>query len=573
VKETATSASDGTWKVKVPAGSYTAGPTLDGTTIDGTGFEPDQLPVAVHSAPVTGKNFLVCEGPDNSSSGSNSAYAGASGTDELVSRRTTPNANRSVELASSTSAGSSLCISEYTVDVSAKIPQGVLVDPTPEARYNTSSGAGYNNSTGGLGALADSGAVRSALNLAPEYPECFSNAEVYVYTQQHVKAEWYTDILGGKLGGSSAEFSWNQHTQAVHLTQSPTLTYTTLTRVFHYQLTLANGKVLPPNTCDQTVQVPVLTVAIGGADGSTGNLSNNDFTIITTWALPFDGPGAKIDPTGTMISALSQTKGPKLAKELFENFEKLPQAQKFPIEFGLSYLIGSGEVKAIKAGPAVFESFLAGGSKLFPGVASGLKLSGEVAELRHAYHSVLELYEGTVGYEADGDTIMSSVVRGNFDSDVVTVAQGDTRILKTTLAVSAASTRFPNISLQITRAAKPSSDPQSLVYNGLLPWHNQYEVKATASPQTSNRFTNNPPYLIANSTGTGHSYASGKNAIKDVIADTSQMPAVNNSIKASGTLVSGFNLEQIEAKYPTCDGVGDPISLSTICWVFKDGRP
>jgi hypothetical protein len=205
---------------------------------------------------------------------------------------------------------------------------------------------------------------------------------------------------------------------------------------------------------------------------------------------------------------------------------------------------------------------------------SGLKKAGSLAELRHHVDSAQEILDFIAGYLGKGSyPIMSSVGRGTFTSLTHTVTAGDTRILKTTLAVSAASTKFPNISLKITRSAMASTDPKNPVYSQLLPWFDQPTNTANASPQTTNTFTDNAAYVIADSTSTGHSYTAGAAAINNVIADTSQMPAVNASIKAYCSPDPGINAELAEAPDPTCSDLGSPTTASTICWVFEDGRP
>lgn len=62
-------ATTGAWSVTVPQGSYTAGPTLDGSTFAPAGlFDPETQPVTVDSQDVTGVNFTTtaCSAGDES---------------------------------------------------------------------------------------------------------------------------------------------------------------------------------------------------------------------------------------------------------------------------------------------------------------------------------------------------------------------------------------------------------------------------------------------------------------------------------------------------------------------------
>jgi pimeloyl-ACP methyl ester carboxylesterase len=59
VSETDVSAADGSWSVKVPPGSYTAGPSQDGTTFGPPGFIPPSQALTVSTQDVTGVDFVA----------------------------------------------------------------------------------------------------------------------------------------------------------------------------------------------------------------------------------------------------------------------------------------------------------------------------------------------------------------------------------------------------------------------------------------------------------------------------------------------------------------------------------
>jgi hypothetical protein len=59
VSETDVSAADGSWSVDVPAGSYTAGPSEDGTTFGPPGFDPKSQSVSVSDQDVNGVDFVA----------------------------------------------------------------------------------------------------------------------------------------------------------------------------------------------------------------------------------------------------------------------------------------------------------------------------------------------------------------------------------------------------------------------------------------------------------------------------------------------------------------------------------
>ena len=546
VKKAVVTGKSGDWSMKVKSGSYAAGPSLDGTTYVGPSFDPEQAKVIAGTKDVPGVNFRTCaaspmaaavkDGPQ-----SRGALAGSSEVN--------------------------FCASRYTVNVSASIPQPVLVDPSTVARYNTGADpnkAGYNNSTGWIKAYVHNSTVRSLLQLEPEYPKCFADSTVSAFTEEHVKVEWYSYIKGGtSLGGFSVPLTWNQDTKEVHLVQTPTAVFKNLVRVFKYRYTL-HGHVTT-GQCELSEQVPLLYLPVAGADGTAGNVANNEFTILATWAFPFDPPGVKIKPESSIAKEFV-ARVAKICQTLYAGYESLPEPAKFALEFAVSYLIGTGEVEAVAAAPAAIEKFA--GVKLSAGLMKGMKVSAGLAHWLHKAKTVQEIVGFLSGYSGYSGSypVMSAVVRGAFTTQFV----GNKYPWKTTLATSVTSTRFPNIELKITRDAEPATYQSNKVYQGVLPWKTAYRAEPVS---TVNPFSaKNHAFLVSDSTKNNHSYASGEQALQNIIDDTNQMPAMDHNIGQYANLASKFNDEQAEAPLPSCTNEGYPNSRSTICWLFSDGK-
>jgi hypothetical protein len=569
----AITAADGTWSVYVPAGTYTAGPSQNDSTIDGDGFDPSTQQVTVGSTPVPNVNFSTCAGSDTPTTG------GATASDRTTGSAEAPRTKAAHAGAAAASPDVSLCKSVYTMTLSAKIPQSFIVDPSPAAHYNRSTNPKeieYDESEGWLRLLHTPEIIAHALRQSLDYPPCLSNAEVEVYTADHVRAEWYSYIKGGSLGSVTVPFVWNQSTQGVHVNAVPTETTATMTRVFKYKLELLDKDV--EGSCEQTAQVPVLTIPLGGADDTGASMYSNQFTWITTWGFPFVPAAMKIDPeSGILHHLLSEHCKPCL--EWYENFEKLPASEKLPFEVLISYGLGTGEVAAIAKAPDVVKALFKA-YKFLPGLVKGLEVLHELAHLRHHAASLHEAYEaygillGEVGKERY--PLMSAVIRGQFRTNPLVTLPGNRNIpAGTTLAVSVGATRFPTISLSISRAAaKPTASSGSstnTVFNGRLPWSTPGTNVAVSNPT----FGSNPAGVVVDSATDGEAYQSGKIAVNNIRADT----AVNNAVTAAiqqGALLKTpalFNAAQAAASPAACDKTNKPIGPNTICWTFTDQRP
>jgi hypothetical protein len=582
VTESDVSGDDGSWSVTVPPGSYAAGPSQDGATIDGTGFDPEQYPdqgtFTVGATPLTGKNFLVCA----ADAGSSTASDGVS--DPLSALPGDLSGGLSAHAASSPVA--SLCISYYKVEVSAKIPQGMIVDPSLEAHYNTSDDptkAVYSNSTRWITDVLRRSTYTRQLVSRPKFPECdhFTPALVQSLTKDGAHAEWYSYIKGGALGTASVTLEWNQDTGTVQVANAPTYATATLTRDYNWRMTVNGAE--QSGICHEPVKVPVvMTPVLYNATGADGSINKGGFTIITTWGFPFDPAGVRLDPTPTIADVVATP-----IHELTAYIESHPTAKGLSelAQMAVSYAFWGKLLKILKYSPAVAKAFYNGMGKV--GLIKALVGAGVAGERLHqatTFAEGLGVVGAFLGFggESGAYPVMAAVMRGNFTTNYRKTLQGKIFTVGgvpvttgTTLAVAVKSTRFPNIALKIYRYAY---NDNSDVYTGVLPWVGPITPYASAYNPA---FGRNPPYFVAVSTTTGHSYASGEDAVKNVIADTSQTPKVTESMRKFGTPANDslFLDEEAEAKDPACvpdqppSTAWSPMTSDTICWVFTDSRP
>ena len=567
----ATTASDGSWSVNVPSGSYTAGPSVDGgNTVDGTGFDPNSTQVTVSSVAVPDIDFTGCTPPESSLEAS---------ADPAVL------AHASRDAASAAAAGfsPSLCKSLYTLTLSAKIPQAVLVDPSLDGHYNRSSVSGHvefesNPLEAWLRVLHTPAFIVHLLPHALEYPECMSDNLVKKLTEQDVEAEWATHIVGGSLGSVSVPFIWNQTTQGVHVYAAPTVTTAKMTRVFEYELLYPKHHV-KHGSCSETLQVPVLTAPIGGDDKTGSAMPTNQFSWVTAWLFPLDVAGAKIDVQNSPTLRAFVARHCKACDEWYAGYEHSHSAAKAIFELTVGYGLGTGEVEGILKGAAKASAAL-DEAKWLPGVLAELK---EALEVRHKLGSVHELYEAydtLAGLE--GYPVMATVIRGRFHTIPETyggapvVINNNTVVAGTTLALSAV-TSFPTVGLSITRSAygatASSGSSSGKVFNGPLPWNGPFgSLVSTYNPTFGSLGTN----VISDTATDGKSYGGGERAVENVLHDTAANGPIAQALKL-GTLfpsAAAFNAEQDIAPVPGCDPTSfQPTTSDTICWTFEDQRP
>jgi hypothetical protein len=495
-------------------------------------------------------------------------------------------------------------ISDYTINVQASIPQDIVVDPSTEARYNTTSDNGqdgYNHETPFLKRL---------IGKELEYPECLSASEVAEDTEKNVIAEWYSYYLGPtSLGKITIPLQWDESTQEVTLGDSIYSVTGQLTRVFKYRLghVAIKGDIptvvydTPQEECEETVPVRMLVAPVAGGNNleMAGDMPSNAFTIVAAWEFPFAPAGARVNPERSFAQRLAEyveeTYGPPLEEllgsrvvELLSSAPEVYEANtpgliKFLLDFAISYYFLSGAVGLIAKAPAAIAEANAAvreGAQLTAAelasieqYAGLLHTAGEYGHYAKAIGEILEGLEQLEGYldaKAGAYPIMASIIRGKFTTEYGVGPEARTA-QKTLLAVSVKTTKFPNIWLTVTRKTQPAATGSAAhPFNGVLPWSQDVGARPVS---TRNPFASNPPGLVNDSTSDGHSYMSGEEAVKDIISDTSQTPAVTNGIRSAANLDSEFAAEQADAPEPSCNADGEaPLGdTSTICWLIYDG--
>ena len=576
VNQIGTTGADGAWSVDVPPGSYDAGPTQDGMTIEGKGFDPQGKTLTVGEADVPDVDFRTCAIP--SGSGSSPAARHARATAHAAAASTQP----------------SMCTSIYTITVSAELPQRAIADPSLYARYYTGKGKGYNSSVSWRSAFVHTSWLRGLLFLSHEFPDCLEPRLVRKYSEEGATAQWYSYIKGDNLGRVKLVYAWNQSTQRVQLVQAPTVVEKKLVRVFKYRIDFGHGKFKTGGCATKPTPVPLLIWPATGGDNFNGVGGSNRFTLLASWGLPFSPPGVTVDPEGTLAERLFRgglKAGELLYSTLGEHFEKLPRPARFAFEFAASYLLDTGAVKGIlAAAPRVSAALRA--TTLTAKTIARIERFGTIGkralEFWHATKAAQELIGFLVGQLRY--PVMSAVIRGKFTSShYIPVATGVSTPAKTNLALSVSTTAFPTISLTVNRSAYQGA-PETGKYarkppfEGKLPW----QTALAGTPQTYNPFSGhailkgheaanvagNPEDQLTNPSHNHHNYlTAGRRAVRNLLADMSQNPAVTNSVQLHGSLLSGFHAEQRLAPNPSCDADGVALHPKTICWTFDDLHP
>jgi hypothetical protein len=262
-----------------------------------------------------------------------------------------------------------------------------------------------------------------------------------------------------------------------------------------------------------------------------------------------------------------------LFSALGESYERLPEKFKFFFQLGVLTL---GEIKLvaqIAKGPALVEQFLKG-SKFAAGVA---KAVAEGAEFAHKFKFVQEItpeIAELLGAYGEGYPVMSAVIRGDFSTRYV--ERGGVKLVVdhkyvpsgSSLALSVKTTKFPRISVKVTRSAAAKLDKNDPSYSNVLPWSGHVKDVITRNP-----FGSNAPYEVSSGEG---EFGRGREAVEKLHEATSQLPAVANTVERDFELTSNFASERAEAPAPGCGGLlGDEPTnpKTTICWAFSDGRP
>ncbi len=286
VDTSAVTGPDGSWSVNVPSGSYVAGPTVDGKTIEGPGWDPEKTdPITVASADVPGLDFRTCAANAGASaSAARSSRAGATG--------------RSGAQASIASPYQYLCEATYTFQAKAAIPIPTFADPSPLAPF-----AVRQDGTGFQADNQDSGPWQEQL------PEC----EKFNKERDHPKPlKWLSYYQGhAKLG--TATISLNYYRTTEDLTDEQLkIVPGSMTRIYKYAGSAGKGE------CRITREVTPLT-AISTKHGG-------EFQIVISWPIPFLPRGYEPPPDFKKLPGVAN----RLHALLDEAAEEVPAFKKLP---------------------------------------------------------------------------------------------------------------------------------------------------------------------------------------------------------------------------------------------------
>jgi hypothetical protein len=551
-----TSGADGAWEVDAPAGKYEVGPVLDdGATSVGPAFDPISRSVTVGDTAVTGQDFHTCTVPEE---GSQKALASerraAAGVASRREGSPTPSA----------------CKSIYKLEISAKIPQHELVDPSTKAAFEEHGHGGYNPRT------------YKKKPLSPEYPACFSPERVHKYADEHARARYYTTIKGGKLGSVTLSVAWDRKAQEVHVVSGPVEKPVRVTRVYHWRVDQKKGGKSKHGTCEEKVVAPMLTLAAGGADLPKSDMTGRRFAIAITWPFPFEPEGFQVDPN----TIVEKTRGVLRAlyhpvvlydeaiEGLVHGFAsmlpfKTPKIVRYGLEFGASFLIGGKAVKLLGKAPAALEASLEG-SKYLPAALAATETTAEASHYAHDANSFRELIGIGSSYMKSGEyPVMGAIIRGTFKLGNYHNDAGVIVADHSTLALNVKTTNFPTITMKVSRAAAATIDPENPAFNGLIPWHSG----GTPNRQFTNLLNKNPAYTVTDAAA--RKYGVGLHGVHKVHHDTSQLPKLTESVEEHKEEGTEFESEFKEAKEPACDAFAQPIAGTgtDFCYLFKDGRP
>jgi hypothetical protein len=541
VSETSTSGDDGSWSVQVPSGSYTAGPTLDGTTIDGRGFDPEQSPpLTIDTTPQTDVNFLTCAGPQDSSDGDAADDATSSGGD-LTALASFDAADRVGDATLlSASAGSEICKANYTVTLKAALPEAVVVDPSLSAPYNTAqipTEDGYNGKTSTWAQFQSKLHLDSVPDLGAEltYPDCLSKSQVATLTKDQVHLKWYTYLKGpSNLGGVKVPLLWNRSSATVTTLSQPVVTSGSLRRVYVIQEAPGFfGKDADPATyqCSTPTTRKVTPLVLT-------NVSGSKFTVIVYWVIPFNASALQVaqSTASKVADTLADKVSPKF-KEAHETYEKLPEWYQV-----LLNTLAGGEI-------------LKGASAL-----TKYETIEEVGELLSHTKGLSEFADEFAGYMSGQYNGFATAINGQFTT--TRLSPDSIKPNVTNLKIAVTTDEFPDYSLSITRNGQA------------LPW-----TQADADPgviKVTNDYGANPAGMLTNTEPDASKYDSSKAAVNNVLAATSQMSFFSKSVAKYGSLNGYFSnggssqLNQL----PDPKSNPDPVPTSDmLTWAFYDQKP
>jgi hypothetical protein len=558
VSVSATSDADGTWSVGVPNGTYEAGPSEDGHTFGGLGYDPASVPdIAVNGSGVGDIDFRAC------------AIAGDSVSSE-VDRAPLGTDRVPFATAGGASSAVSQCTSVYTVTLGGDISQKMLVDPGEGARYNRNNDGtpDFRGSSGWWNAFKHSFPFMAAVQNR-EYPGCFTHSQAFALAKEKktvtgADVRWYSYIQGpAKLSPVTVKFAYNQSNGQVTLLGDPVndLSKAKITRVWVWREYGVFGKQIGAGRCYQTSEVPALAFPVPDKRG---------FTLVVAWGFPFSGSGAQTNLNLDKAEFLEAAEKAGAIKDqhIATYWEQAGHDGKFALMLGLeAYGVGKGlKVLELGAESAAVRKWVSKEVAESAGTYAGVAESTHQAKDVHEVTEWLNAFSNEQGY-------MMAVVRGQFEP----VFSHRGRHVATILALSQATTKFPNISISINRQAFAYRDDWFPPFSDNLPWRNSpLGTTKPASPAVSNPFARNPTGLLVVN---DESYASGTKALEALREATDEsLSTVTYSINTHGNLAWNFENEQRETGVapPECKPTlpGDVISQgddpNTICWRFND---
>jgi hypothetical protein len=568
VSQSATTDASGDWSVTVPNGSYQAGPTIDGTSFaDLPSFNPGRIdPIIVSNESVPNQDFATCV---------------VTGTPEAGAR----DGAQPDPVATAASAPEP-CVSQYTITLKASIPQSAIVDPSEEAHYELDrtkkNPDGYNDTDYWFSHYLRKSKLTRQLASLPSFPACkdFSDARVRTLTEKDVKIEWDSYLDGkAQLGTARVTLAWNQSDQKMTLVGVPSYAHMALTKVYDYHLEEPDSN--PSDYCELTENVPVmLAPVLSSAAGSGGQLQGTDFSVVAAWGIPFDPAGLKVDTDTTIGQAVKN-----VASQLSHYIESHP-IPRFFWETGkllvnvakIAVLLHVAEALSVTGASAFWsgEALATAAESIEAGI-TGVHLLAAAKDVPEA----IGILGGLLGYgdENEGYPVISAVVRGRFETKPYT--WGNVQIPSyTTLAVSAATTKFPNIGLTISRSPSPIHYPGIETYSGVLPWTTKDGLKNAGNLYFNNQsppegLASAHPFLLYDSTA--YSYPEGEDALTRLLKQFSNMKLITKTLREEPyELVTpeAFPAENKLAPPPDCTETlkdPQPISKHTICWQFVDG--
>jgi hypothetical protein len=380
----------GEWSVNVPAGTYLAGPTIDGTTIEGPGWDPEKSdPIAVGTADVPGIDFRTCAASRGGAASSASASISRAvfGASPFMT----------TALASSSGTYDYLCHATYTFQVKADIPQKTFVDPAPLAPYATQvDGSGFRADNQDRGAWFG------------QLPEC----ERFDSERHKPKPlKWLSYYEGDtKLGTATLSLDYYRTLNEVTQVGKPKIAAGSLTRVYK----LSAGK-----DCRITREVTPLVFASTSTQGR--------FQIVVSWPMPFLPQGYQPPPDLNKLPGAANGLHHLVehAAEHIPGWDKLSEHKRLAIVYVTAELLEEGGHHLLKHAPSqeevlkLLESTIAIEKATNVGVLL-YNFAGATARSAEGYHAPTLAIRGQLrGYACD------KIKESAYDGCTITVLSAD----------------------------------------------------------------------------------------------------------------------------------------------------